>query len=285
MRDLAITFAGGGSRTFWQVGLLERHWERILPRVGAVAGCSAGAAMATLLLAGNVERTKPFFAAQRRGVRGHVSLRRALRRQRPFPHDGIYRATMAHALEEGGFERIKQLPFPVRFLCASFPRRLRGVAGIAAGLGVYQLEKQLRPLMVHPTLPAKLGFQAHAWDARDCESPAQLVDLILASSSTPPFTTVGRFGGLRLIDGSMVDNAPAFLAEETPGIRESLVLLTRPHDPRSIGRKGRRLYLAPDAPLPITRWDYTEHAPVEETLDRGRADALRYGAELDALAT
>ncbi|MEM9073561.1 MAG: patatin-like phospholipase family protein [Myxococcota bacterium] len=282
VRDLAITFAGGGSRAFYQVGFLEEHLSVLQPRIASVAACSAGSAMATLLLAGRAERAKAFFAEARVGVRGHFSMRRLLARKRPFPHNEIYRATMLDALQDGGFERIRALPFPVKILCATFPRVARGALGIAAGLGVYQLEKRLKPRMVHPSLPQRIGFQPRAWDARQCETPEELVELVLSSSSTPPFTTVGRFSDLTLIDGSMVDNAPAFLAEEEPGVSRSLVLLTRPHHPESVGRKGKRLYVAPETPLPITRWDYTEHAPVEETIERGRRDAARVQSELAA---
>lgn len=282
MRDVAVTFAGGGSRAFYQVGLMESWLEPLRPRLAAVAACSAGAAMATMVLAGETERAERFFAERRRGVKGHFSMRRWLNGKRPFPHDEIYRATLAHAFSEGGFERIRALPFPLLVLCARFPRRVRGVLGVAAGLGVYQLEKKVRPRMVHPSFPQKLGFRPEVWDARECESPEALVDLILSSSSTPPFTGVGRYADLELIDGSMVDNAPADFAEQVPGVEKSLVLLTRPHHPSVIGRQGHRLYVAPETPLPITRWDYTEHAPVADTLERGRADARRHAELFDS---
>ena len=281
MRDLAITFAGGGSRAFYQVGLLEDWFEQLEPRVGAVAGCSAGSAMATLVLIRRTERARKFFAQARVGVKGHFSMRRLLAGQRPFPHNDIYRGTMMDALSDGGFERFKELPFPVKMICATFPKRARGVLGIAAGLGVYQLEKALKPKMVHPSFPQKIGFAMQAWDARQCETPEELVELILSSSSTPPFTPVGRFGQQELIDGSMVDNAPAFLAEDSPGIARNLVILTRPHHPSQVGLQGHRYYVAPRTKLPISRWDYTEHAPVDETLERGRADAREYRRDVE----
>ena len=51
---------------------------------------------------------------------------------------------------------------------------------------------------------------------------------------------------------------------------------------RPDGRQGHRLYVAPETPLPITRWDYTEHAPVADTLERGRADARRHAELFDS---
>ncbi len=282
MRDLALTFAGGGSRAFYQVGLLEDWIDALEPRLGAVAACSAGAAMAALVLARRTEQARESFARRRIGVRGHLDLRRLLRGQRPFPHDAIYRATLTDALSDGGFDRLKALPFPVRILCATFPRRVRGPVGVAAGLGAYQLEKVLRPKLVHPSFPQKLGFRPRAWDARECATVEDLVELIVSSSSTPPFTSLGRFGNHELIDGSMVDNAPAFLAEREPSVTRNLVLLTRPHHPSRLGWQGRRLYIAPERKLPIARWDYTEHAPVDETLAIGRADARHHHKAFEA---
>ena len=58
-----------------------------------------------MVLAGETERAERFFAERRRGVKGHFSMRRWLNGKRPFPHDEIYRATLAHAFSEGGFER------------------------------------------------------------------------------------------------------------------------------------------------------------------------------------
>ncbi|MBO6938308.1 MAG: patatin-like phospholipase family protein [Deltaproteobacteria bacterium] len=279
-RDLAITFAGGGSRAFYQLGFLERWADELMPRTAAIAGCSAGAAMATLLVSGRVAETRTFFAEQRRGVRGLLNLRSFREEGSPFPHEGIYRRTLMHGLSEGGFERIQQAPFPLYFVASAIPRVMPAVLGIALGLGTYQLEKRFRPRQLHPQLPRRVGFATHVVDARECASPDDLIELILSSSSTPPFTRRGRHRDRRLLDGSLIDNAPAFLAEREPGVRRSLVLLTRPYPEGSTGLQGNRLYVAPREKLPIKRWDYREAAPVDETLAAGRADAERFEADL-----
>ncbi|MAQ15630.1 MAG: hypothetical protein CMN30_12655 [Sandaracinus sp.] len=279
-RDLAITFAGGGSRAFYQIGFLERWAEEILPRTAAMAGCSAGSAMAMMLLTGRVPETRAYFAEQRRGVRGLVHWPALPRERTPFPHEGIYRRTLLHGLAEGGFERIQASPFPLYIIASSFPRLMPSVMGVMLGLSVYSLEKRLRPRGLHPVLPRRVGFVEHVVDARECESPEDLVELVLSSSSTPPFTRRGRHQRRRLLDGSLIDNAPAFLAERAPGVKRNLVLLTRPYPEGVTGRQGDRLYLAPRTPLPIQRWDYREVAPIDETLAAGRADADHYAADV-----
>ena len=281
-RDIALTFAGGGNRAFYQAGLMQEWGDALWPRVGAVAACSAGAAVVTLILSGRIDEAREHFASRRVGVRGLFSVGRLRRGERPFPHDEIYRATLEYAFADGGFERIRKAPFPVRILCASFPRRIPKMLGIAVGLALYEVEKRVVPGLLHPTLPRRLGFEERWWDARECESPSDLVELVLSSSSTPPFTNLGSFDG-PLLDGSMIDNAPAFLAEGVPGVDKNIVLLTRPYDPAHVGRRGHRYYVAPREPLPIERWDYREHAPVDETFDVGRREAPHHRDGIDAL--
>jgi len=280
---LGLTFAGGGNRSFYQMGLWERWRERLMPRVGAVAACSAGAAMAVLTFADRLDQARAAFARRRVGIRGLFDANRLRRGRRPFPHNEVYRATLREALSAGGLERLRDRPFPLMILCTAFPRRIPKVAAIAAGLALYEAEKARVPGLLHPTSPHKLGFVPRAWDARECESLEELIELVIASSSTPPFTSLGRFRGETLIDGSMIDNAPAYLIDEVPGVTRSLVMLTRPYADEHIGRRDHRLYVAPKQALPTARWDYREVAPIEETIQIGRQDAKRYDAALDAL--
>src|SRR5206468_1491180 len=82
--------------------------------------------------------------------------------------------------------------------------------GLAALLGLcaYALEHRLRPESVHASFPRRVGFAPYAVDARACESPEELADLVLASSATPPITPIGRFRDAHYLDGGFVDNAP-----------------------------------------------------------------------------
>ena len=120
-------------------------------------------------------------------------------------------------------------------------------------------------------------------DARACETAEELADLVIASSATPPFTPVGAFRDRRLLDGGLVDNVPAFVAEHDPAVRRNLVLLTRQYPDEVVGRRGTRLYVAPSEPVPVSRWDYTRPDLIEETVALGERDADRHAAALDAL--
>jgi predicted acylesterase/phospholipase RssA len=281
MRELGLTLAGGGNRSFYQQALLESWGERLWSRVAALASVSAGAAIATLLLSGRAQQARVHWDGLRRGITKNVDVSRALRGEPIAPHGRIYHSTMVHALSEGGLARLQATPFPVFVLCSIPPQRLPTGVSTWLGLGAYALEKRLAPRLLHPRAGLRLGFREFVFDARECQTPEELADLVLASSSTPPFTPVGNFRGARLLDGGLVDNVPASLVERVPGVRRNLVLLTRPYPPGVSGARGQRLYLEPSAPIPIQRWDYTESAQVDATLELGRQDAERYAGVVE----
>jgi hypothetical protein len=187
---------------------------------------------------------------------------------------------MVFAMQEGGLDRIRTLPFPILVLTASIPRWASPLLATLLGISAYNLEKRLHPLRVHPAFGRKLGFEPKVYDARSCETPEELAALVLASSATPPFTPLGAFRGDTLLDGGMIDNVPAFSAEETPGVEKNLVLLTRPYPKAALGRHGRRLYIAPSRATPISRWDYTKPDLLDETIAMGERESALHTEEL-----
>lgn len=279
-RDLALTLAGGGNRALVQIGLLRRWWPLLEPRIAAISTCSAGSSMAVSLFTGRERETTAYWLGRRAGVTRNVHWRRLLFGQRPTPHTPIYRDTLRYALKDGGLERLRALPFPVFVLTARPPWWLPAPIAVVVGISVYSLERQIRYGHLHPSSGLRLGFRPRINDLRDCADAEEVVDLVLASSATPPFTPIGRHGGSALLDGGLVDNAPAFVAEDTPGVRRHLVLLTRPYPEASVGLKGNRWYLCPSEPVPISRWEYTRPDLIEATIALGDRDATLHDRSL-----
>jgi hypothetical protein len=282
MRDLGLTLAGGGNRSFYQQGLLELWGDALWPRVTAVSTVSAGSAIAVLLLSGRAAQARAYWDTMRRGLDKNLDLSRAFKKQPIAPHGRIYYGTIIHALENGGLERLRAQPFPIYVLCSLPPQGWSTSAATWIGMAGYALEKRVRPGALHPHSGHWLGFRSFIRDARDCTTPEEGADLVLASSATPPFTPVGNFRGTTLLDGGLVDNAPAFIADGGAGAKKNLVLLTRPYPARLTGVHGTRLYVAPSRRVPIERWDYREDAPVEPTLELGREDARSMFPSLQA---
>lgn len=280
-RGLALTLAGGGNRAFYQLGLLGAWWSRIEGRVGVISTCSAGACIAVMLVSGRAAETHQFWLRRRAHVTRNFRWSRLLAGQRPTPHFPIYRDTMLHALGEGGFERLQAQPFPIRVVVAAPPRGLPLALAVPIGLGAYSLERWWRPGRLHPGAGRRLGFSPVVVDLRTAASPEAAADLVLASSATPPFTPVGRVGGRPVLDGGVVDNAPAFAAELDRDWDRHLVLLTRPYPEESVGHRGRRWYVCPSEPVPADRWDYTRPERIAATIALGERDAARRLGELE----
>jgi len=279
-RDIALTLAGGGNRALLQVGMLRRWWPLLEPRLAVLTACSAGASMAVSVLCGRELEATAYWFGRRAGVKKNMNWGRLLRGQRPTPHTPIYRDTLRYALAEGGMERLRATPFPVLVLTAAPPRWLPAPLAALVGISAYSLERQFQFGKLHPASGRRLGFRPVVFDLRDCTSPDQVVDIVLASSATPPFTPIGRANRRALLDGGLVDNAPAFLADETPGVARHLVLLTRPYPEASVGHKGNRWYLCPSEPVPISRWEYTRPDLIEATIALGDRDATLHDRSL-----
>lgn len=275
-RNIGLTLAGGGNRAFFGLGLLHRWGERLRPRLAAIAACSAGAAVAAFWLSGREVQTRSFWRARRAGMTKNIDFTRVLTGGSAVPHGAIYRDTLLCAAAEGGLERIREVEHPVLVVAAAFPKLLPAPLGAAVGLATYNLEKRLRPSMIHPTYGRRVGFEPRLFDLRACESADELADLVIASSSTPPFTPIGRFRGERLLDGGMIDNVPAFATETVGDVRRNLVLLTRPYPRDALppaGGPGPRMYVAPSRPVPVTTWDYTRPDLVDATIAMGEHES------------
>jgi len=279
-RDVALTLAGGGNRALVQTGVLRRWWPVLEPRIAVLSACSAGASMAVSRLTGRELEASAYWFGRRAGVTKNVDWQLLALGRRPTPHTPIYRDTLRYALAEGGFERLRAAPFPVLVLTAVPPRWLPAPVAALVGMSVYSLERQMRYGRLHPSSGRRLGFRPKAFDLRACETSEDVIDIVLASSATPPFTPIGRRQGQALLDGGLVDNAPAFLGDGVSDVTRHLVLLTRPYPEASVGLKGNRWYLCPGEAVPISRWEYTRPDLVEATIALGDREAGRRQAEL-----
>ncbi len=265
----SVVLAGGGNRCWWQAGMWDvLGAEGLAPR--RVAGVSAGAATACMLLAGKTEQTLEHYGRMTARNPRNVYPERLLRGERVFPHAQMYREALLTILDAQALEVLRGQA-PVYVQVARLPRWLGARSGILAGILAYQFDKQMRKLL-HPRAGRNLGFEPEVLLAQNCRTPDELADLLLASSCTPPFTPVMRLHGRPVLDGGMVDNVPvdALPPEADDGV--TLVLLTRRH-PRSLPQTARRVYIQPSRHVPVRGWDYTNPHGIRAAYELGRNDA------------
>ena len=180
-----------------------------------------------------------------------------------------------------GFDTLQSAP-KIQIGLAQIPNWLGPRSAVAVGLLAYNIEKHVRKSL-HPTFGRFLGFRRIFIAAQECPNLAELVQLILQSSCTPPFTPVMYRNGVTVLDGGLVDNVPIDGLEpaglgEPP--KEVLVLLTRRYKQANhLVRElpGLRLhYIQPSSPVPISSWDYTHHELMPVTYQQGWNDAETY---------
>ena len=276
-----VVLAGGGNRCWWQAGFWHVLNEKIPQTPKKLIAISAGAATACLFYArpgkNGAEWGLNYYAHALDKVRKNANWSNLFSSEPIFPHHQIYRSALKNILG-GGFDLIKRGP-EIEIGLAKTPAWLGPRLSVAVGLTVYNLEKHFKKSL-HPTLGKTIGFTREFIRAQDCSSEDDLIELILQSSCTPPFTPVMYRGGQAVLDGGLVDNVPIDGLSPSPeGVPRSevLVLLTRRYSQPDYLIKelpGLRLtYVQPSRPVPISSWDYSHHELMPLTYQQGRADA------------
>ena len=268
----AVIFAGGGCRCFWQAGF----WQEAAPALGlaprVVAAVSAGAAFACAALADRTDRVLAGFKARVAANERNFYPANLLRGDRVFPHEAIYRGTIAEVLDTETLARLHRGP-DLRVLLTRPPAWLGPRTSVAAGMAAYALDR--RELLIHARWGRRFGFRPEVVSVRSCREPAELSDLILHSSCMPPLVPLYRRGERLVFDGGLIDNAPADFVGPA---RSLLVLLTRDYGDAKRPRVPGRTYVEPSRPIPIQKWDYTNPALVQQTFDLGRRDGEAFAA-------
>jgi predicted acylesterase/phospholipase RssA len=270
-----VVFAGGGNRCWWQAGF----WDVVQPeldlRPRVITGISAGAATACMLYTNHARWVMDYYAHALRDNTKNVYWGNLLRGQSVFPHYRIYRQALLDIFSDQ-FPTLQSAP-EIRIGVSHLPRWLGARSAVAAGLIAYNIEKYVRKTL-HPTLGQTLGFHPEFVTAQECATVEDLADLILQSSSTPPFTPVLRRNGRPVLDGGMVDNVPVGALDAAPGL--VLVMVTRlyPRPQMFVVPHGeqRRVYVQPSRKVPISSWDYTSPSQMQHAYDLGRVDGEQF---------
>lgn len=272
----AAVFSGGGCRCFWQLGF----WSvvapalRIEPRV--IAAVSAGAAFATAALLDVIEVVLDDFKRRTAANARNVYPRNALWGNPVFPHEAMYRGAIMTTLDGVPMDRLRT-GTDLRIVIARPPGWTGERLGFAIGCAAFALDRY--ELRVHARWGRRFGFTPEIVSARECASAEELANVILHSSCTPPLLPLYRRGPRIVLDGGLIDNAPA---SWVGAARSTLVLLTRHYSKDALPRVPGRTYVCPSREVPIVKWDYTNPALIQETFDLGRRDGESFARDWDA---
>ena len=276
-----IVLAGGGNRCWWQAGFWNVLNQAIPQHPKKIVAVSAGAATACLFSARPGDEGAQwglhYYAKALASVSSNIDWKNLFSKEPLFPHYRLYRAALENILADG-FDRIQKGP-EILIGLAKTPNYLSPKLSVVMGLLAYELEKKFqRPL--HPQSGRRLGFSRLFISSKSCANIDELIETILQSSCTPPFTPVLYRDGQAILDGGLIDNVLIDgLTPAAPGEKkqEALVLLTRKYDlpnPFTQELPGLRLtYIQPSQKVPISSWDYSRHDLMPEAYELGKRDA------------
>lgn len=269
----AVVFAGGGCRCFWQAGF----WSTAHPLLGlrpkVVAGTSAGAAFACAAVTDRTLAVLADFKRRAAANERNFYLENRFAGSRVFPHEEIYRGAILASLHAAAFERLQTGP-DLRVLIARPPRWLGPRTGLTAAVVAHLLDR--RASRVHPRWGRRFGFRQEVVTAQSCESVEELADLILQASCMPPIVPLYRRGESIVLDGGLIDNAPADIVGPAQSV---LVLLSKRFPDHRVPRIQGRTYVGPSREIPILKWDYTSPELIQQTFDLGRRDGESFARE------
>jgi predicted acylesterase/phospholipase RssA len=262
----SVVFAGGGSRCFWHAGFWREVQAPLELAPRQIAAVSAAGAIACALTAGIGEDALRLFQAATRGNPRNVYPRNLFGTAPVFPHERMYRKAVLDLFDPATLAKVHAGP-DIRMLLGHMPRWLGPRTGFLTAAAAYNFDKRVRRA-VHPTTPRALGFWPEVVSVRSCAAPADLADLILASSCSPPMTSRLMWNGKFVLDGGVVDNVPVCALDGAPGM--TLVLLTRRYP--ALPDIPDRTYVQPSTDIPVSAWDYTNADGLQVAYDLGRRD-------------
>ncbi len=258
----------------WQVGF----WHTVSPELqlcpDIVAGVSAGAAMAGMIMGGTADIGLAMIKEATAANKKNFYMSNFLKKEPVFPHYRIYRETVLKTATMEALNRFKSGP-EVRILITTPPFYLGARSGTAVGLLAYVLEKHtMHP--VHPKLASALGYKPVVARLNDCDTAEEVADLVMCSSCTPPFLPIMKHRGKISLDGGIIDNVPVSAIGDDEKKGKMLVLMSRIHREDRIPQIPGRLYVQPSVTPPVSKWDYTNPAGLQGAYDLGRKDGENF---------
>ena len=266
-----LIFAGGGSRCWWQAGFWDAVHARIELRPRLIAGVGAGAAMACLLHANDTSRALAWYERALGGPDGRWHWGNLARPgQRVLPHEALHRKALRALLGGDHFRDLMWTAPEIRVQFARLPAGGHPTWLAARGLAKLAFDGPADPRL--PTPGARRhGLRPEQRRVQDCQSERELVDLLVAAGSLPPFTSPGSIGGAPVLDGGLL-GVPLDAVADVPG--STLVLLTRHYrDLAPVFARDGRLYVQPSRPIGVAAWNHGSADKFRAAYELGLADA------------
>lgn len=270
-----LVMAGGGNRCWWQAGLVQALIQRGWTLPQNITATSAGAAIATSLMAGTTEAAlvscKKLYATNAQLFDWNALMRLKVK----FAHQHIYPAWLHSLMGDGDYAALQQSQSRLS-VAVTQPARWLGLTGsLITGSLAYLLDKKIAH-SIHPKFPRYLGLRQAFFSLKECGSAQEARHLLAAAAAAGPFMKAQKVEGHWALDGGYIDNAPVPVQTPAEAAR-TLVLLTRhyPDLPQQFTFEQRQ-YWQPSRKIPVSTWDCRPSTTVDQAYQLGLEDASRF---------
>ena len=270
-----LVMAGGGNRCWWQAGLVQALIQRGWTLPQNITATSAGAAIATSLMAGTTEAAltacKKLYATNAQLFDWNALIRLKVK----FAHQHIYSAWLHSLMGDADYAALQQSQSQLS-VAVTQPARWLGLTGsLITGSLAYLLDKKIAH-SIHPKFPRYLGLRQAFFNLKECGSAQEARTLLAGAAAAGPFMKAQKVGGHWALDGGYIDNAPVPLQTPAEAAR-TLVLLTRhyPDLPQQFTFEQRQ-YWQPSRKIPVSTWDCRPSTTVDQAYQLGLEDASRF---------
>ncbi len=261
-----LVLQGGGIRCAWQAGFVAalESEKPILPCV--ISAVSASSAVACAIVCRRLEFAVYCFKAAIESNKRNIGLTRIFTRDSAFPHAEIYRTALLQVFDQAAVNKLHAGP-DIQILVTRTSAKLPRYSGLVIGLSLCAC-RAFRTRQGYRRFEAQFGFSREFISVRNCNTPAELADVILASSCSPPFTPWYSLHGRPVLDGGLSESVPLSGLPEKQG--KTLVLLTAKGT--STKHSPELVYAEPSEDFRISSWDYTDAGQIDYLYALGKKD-------------
>jgi hypothetical protein len=198
-----LAIYAGGNHIFYIAGVLKRLFERGL-KFDAVATYSSGSAILPFLIDGKFEDAPRIFGPYLDLNARNFYPANLFSGKDVFPQDRIYSGAISEIVE---FGKTAAYPKPLRVIVSelesgAFPDWLVGSCSVVA-LALNNLAQTDTPSVFLTGFKRFFAVEGDVVDVRQCKSKAEIVQVILGSSTIYPFIHIRRRAGRLMLDGKL----------------------------------------------------------------------------------
>ena len=238
-------------------------------RPSAISAVSASSTVACAFVCRRLEFAIDCFKVAIGSKAKNTFVARMLHGKRILPHADIYRHAVLRIFDQAAMQNLITGP-DIHILVTRISEKLPKYPSMLAGLLVCGLHA-FASGRCWRHVEAQVGFRKEFISVKKCATPADLADLVLASSCTPPFTPLYSLHGRPVLDGGLTESVPLGGLPQKEGL--ALVLLTA--KPAATSRSPGIVYAGPSEEIRTGGWTYDANK-IDYLYALGKRDARSF---------